>query len=163
MDASDTAIRDVAEQDLAWVLALNTVHEQALSPLTPTTLSEMIAMAYAARAVGNRDAFLIAFDQDADYHSPNFHWFRERFDRFIYVDRIAVDAAARGRGLARVLYDDLFDRARAQNHSRVVCEVNSDPPNPASDAFHAKLGFGVVGEAHLEVRDKTVRYLERAL
>jgi len=33
------------------------------------------------------------------------------------------------------------------------------PLNPASDAFHAKLGFAPVGQAALECRGKTVRYL----
>jgi uncharacterized protein len=41
--------------------------------------------------------------------------------------------------------------------------VNSDPPNPASDAFHAALGFEVVGEAAIHDGAKTVRYLARRL
>jgi predicted GNAT superfamily acetyltransferase len=42
----------------------------------------------------------------------------------------------------------------------VCCEVNSDPPNPLSDAFHAALGFREVGRAFLPDRGKSVRYLE---
>ena len=48
---------------------------------------------------------------------------------------------------------------RAAGHARVVCEVNSDPPNPASDAFHAALGFAEVGQAVLATQGKVVRYL----
>jgi uncharacterized protein len=45
----------------------------------------------------------------------------------------------------------------------VVCEVNISPPNPASDAFHAALGFAEVGSASVYGESKTVRYLSRAL
>ena len=52
--------------------------------------------------------------------------------------------------------------ARAAGHERVVCEVNADPPNPASDAFHAALGFAEIG-ATLLPNGKTVRYFMRDL
>ncbi|HEY3677565.1 MAG TPA: GNAT family N-acetyltransferase, partial [Bradyrhizobium sp.] len=97
--------------------------------------------------------------QDANYDSPNFLWFRERYTRFVYVDRIVVAASARGRGCARRLYQDLFEQSRRAGHERVVCEVNSDPPNPESDAFHAALGFVEVGSASIHGGTKTVRYL----
>ena len=71
--------------------------------------------------------------------------------------------SARGRGHARRLYDDLFQHALRGGHERVVCEVNRDPPNPASDAFHAALGFSEVGLAAIHGGAKTVRYLARAL
>ena len=109
------------------------------------------------------DAFLLAFDQDAQYDSPNFLWFRSRYPRFVYVDRIVVASSARGRGHARRLYDDLFKQALAAGHDRVVCEVNTQPPNPASDAFHAALGFVEVGTADVHDGNRTVRYLSRAL
>jgi len=80
-----------------------------------------------------------------------------------WIDRIAVSDGQRGKGLARLLYEDLFRDALTIGQELVVCEVNTDPPNPGSDAFHAALGFTVVGEARLEDRDKSVRYLKRAL
>jgi predicted GNAT superfamily acetyltransferase len=46
---------------------------------------------------------------------------------------------------------------------RVVCEVNQNPPNPASDAFHAALGFAEVGSASVYDGSRTVRYLSRDL
>ncbi|MDB5434158.1 MAG: family acetyltransferase, partial [Phenylobacterium sp.] len=101
--------------------------------------------------------------QDADYDSPNFLWFRSRYRRFVYVDRIVVASHARGRGHARRLYVDLFEQALQAGHDRVVCEVNSNPPNPASDAFHADLGFTEVGRGSLDSGRKTVSYLARQL
>jgi predicted GNAT superfamily acetyltransferase len=88
---------------------------------------------------------------------------RRRYRRFVYVDRVVVAPAVRGRGYARLLYADLFDRAGRAGHDIVVCEVNSDPPNPASDAFHAAQGFAEVGRAAIHQGSKTVRYLARAI
>lgn len=109
-----------------------------------------------------RGALLIAFDQDAHYDSPNFLWFRERYARFVYVDRIVTSPAARGRGYASALYRRLFAHARAAGHERVVCEVNADPPNPGSAALHAALGFRAVGEGR-PTATKTVTYLSLTL
>lgn len=156
-------LRPPAAADHAALLRLNNAHAVELSWLSAERLPELLAAAFHARMAADRAAFLIAFDQDADYDSPNFLWFRERYRRFVYVDRVVVAPAARGRGLARALYADLFAAAAEAGHDRVCCEVNSAPPNPASDAFHAALGFAEVGGAHLADRDKSVRYLVREL
>lgn len=140
------------------LLALNNAHAVELSLLDAAGLERLVAQAFVARRVGQADALLIAFDQDADYDSPNFLWFRERYGRFVYVDRVVTAAAARGRGLAGRLYRDLVEQARAVGHARIVCEVNSDPPNPGSEAFHRNFGFRPVGEARL-ANGKTVTYL----
>ena len=156
-------IRPLDPGSAARVLALNNEHAQELSWLGADRLVKLTGQAFLARRIGNVDAFLLAFDQDAAYDSPNFLWFRARYPRFVYVDRIVVAPSARGRGLARRLYDDLFHHARGAGHQRVVCEVNREPPNPASDAFHAALGFSEVGLAAIHGGAKTVRYLSRPL
>jgi hypothetical protein len=143
------------------MLALNNAHAQELSWLEPTRLHDIAAHAFLARRIGDVDAFVLALDQDAPYDSPNFLWFRDRYPRFVYVDRIVVAPAARGHGYARLLYDDLFDEAAKSGHTHIVCEVNSRPPNPRSDAFHAALGFDEVGKASIHGDSKTVRYLLR--
>lgn len=145
------------------LLALNNAHAAELSWLDTKKFRHMAGEAFHARRIGSVDAFIIAFDQDADYDSPNFLWFRERYRRFVYVDRVVTSPAARGRGLAKALYLDLFDAARTAGHDRVVCEVNADPPNPASDAFHAAMGFAAVCEAAIHGGSKLVRYFERRL
>jgi len=145
------------------LLALNNEHARELSYLEPERLQHLVAQALLARRIGHLDAFLLAFDQAADYDSPNFLWFRSRYSRFVYIDRIVVASHARGRGHARKLYGDLFEHAAAVGHDRVVCEVNSQPPNPGSDAFHATMGFVEVGSANVYGGSRTVRYLSKAL
>lgn len=144
------------------LLTLNNAHAAELSWLSPDRFRRLVAAALAASRIGEADALLIAFDQAADYDSPNFLWFRARFERFVYVDRVVVAADARGHGLARRLYLDLLERALDAGHDRIVCEVNAAPPNPASDAFHVRLGFTQVGVGSLP-GGKTVSYLLRPL
>jgi uncharacterized protein len=145
------------------LLALNNAHAVELSWLEPERFRHLVVEAFLAKRIGDAEALLIAFDQGADYDSPNFLWFRSRYRRFVYVDRIVVASQARGRGHARRLYLDLFDHALRAGHDRVVCEVNSNPPNPASDAFHAGLGFVEVGTGSVHGGSKTVSYLARDL
>lgn len=160
---TDSTILPIGEADRTTVLAMNNLHAHELSLLDRARFDKLMAEAFRARRVGALDAFMIAFDQNADYDSPNFLWFRERYPRFVYVDRIAVAVGARGRGLARDLYEDLFDAARAAGHTVVTCEINSEPPNPGSHAFHASMGFREVGDAVIHGGTKPVRYFERRL
>ncbi len=156
-------IRDIEEGDLCELLALNQDHVTELSHLTRDEFARLVGQAFYARRPDNGVAFLMVFDQDADYDSPNFLWFKTRHERFAYVDRIVVSPAERGRGFARQLYEDLFQAAHSAGHERICCEVNSDPPNPGSDRFHEALGFQPAGAAHLEDRGKSVRYLIRQI
>ena len=145
------------------VLALNNAHALELSWLDRDRLTFLLGQAFHARRIGEVDGFLLAFDQGAAYDSPNYLWFRQRYRRFVYIDRVVVAPAARGRGCARRLYADLLSQARQDGHNIVVCEVNRDPPNPASDGFHAAQGFAEVGQGTIHHGSKTVRYLARAI
>ncbi len=107
-------------------------------------------------------AFLLAFDEKPAGISPNFDWFAARHADFIYIDRIVVAAEAHGQGLGKALYERLFDEAKAAGYERIACEVNLDPPNPGSLAFHERLGFEAAGDARLE-NGKTVRYFVRTV
>jgi predicted GNAT superfamily acetyltransferase len=166
MQDEDPAMTEAIKR-LTWpdarLLGLNNDNAAQTSLLTDQRLRSMLGEAFLATGIGDLDAFLIAFDQDAPYDSPNFLWFRDRFQRFVYVDRVATASACRGRGLAGRLYADLIERAATAGHERICCEVNLVPPNPASDRFHAALGFEEVGQAALHHGTKTVRYLVRPI
>ena len=144
--------------DIDDLLVLNNAHAVETSLLDRAKLTRMIGMAFLARTVPSRQALMIAFDQSADHDSINFRWFHDRYPRFVYSDRIIVAAEARGGGVAREIYTELFTAARAAGHDMVAAEVNSMPPNPGSDAFHARLGFVEVGRGS-PYPGKEVRYL----
>lgn len=158
----EALLRPMREGDYAWVLELNFENETETSRIDRAWLAKWTPQTFAALSGGQEEAFLIAFDQNAAYDSVNFLWFKQRFPKFVYVDRVVVAEASRGRGLAGAIYKALFTQARAAGAERIVCEVNAEPPNPASDAFHSGMGFTEIGRAKL-ANGKLVRYLARQL
>jgi predicted GNAT superfamily acetyltransferase len=158
-----TVLVEPTAGDLDALLALSNAHEKEIGAFTKPALEELIALSFRTRMTESRDAFLIALSDRAPEVAPNYRWFASRFDRFVYIDRVVVAEYARKRGLGKLLYRDLMEAARSAGHTRVCCEVNVDPPNPGSDAFHARLGFEEIGRAFLSDRGKMVRYLTRAL
>jgi predicted GNAT superfamily acetyltransferase len=149
--------------DLEAILHLNNTEAVATSWLEPGSLAALLSEAfYVGHVAAGADAFLIAFDERASYEGINYRWFCSRLARFVYIDRIVVNAACRGQGLARRLYAQLAEAARQAGHTEIVCEVNFDPPNPVSDAFHAALGFREVGRGS-PMPGKVVRYLAWSL
>jgi predicted GNAT superfamily acetyltransferase len=155
---------DLRSQHASAILALNNEHVLETSLLDEAGVEDLLGLAFYARGVDQgRKGFLLALDQDAAYANPNFLWFKSRYESFIYIDRVIVSADARGQGMASMLYRDLFARSIRANQFRVVCEVNIEPPNTASQAFHAALGFEVIGEASIYGGKKTVCYLEKRL
>ncbi len=157
-------IDDRSLLDKAVVLSLNNIHAKETSTLDGASLAELLEMSFYARGIDRGGtAFLIALNQNAPYRNPNFSWFKESRESFVYIDRIIVAASARGQGIARILYDDLFVVAQQVGQVRVVCEVNIDPPNPISEAFHLAMGFKEVGQASVHGGTKTVRYFEKTI
>jgi predicted GNAT superfamily acetyltransferase len=158
------AIHDLSSLDATAILSLNNAHAKETSALDDASLSSLLDEAFYARGIDRgATAFLIALDHNASYGSPNFLWFKASRESFVYIDRIIVSSSARGQGIARLLYDDLFARAKEAGHDQVVCEVNIEPPNPVSEAFHVAMGFGGVGRATILNGTKTVRYFEKTL
>jgi uncharacterized protein len=145
----------------ARLVGLNNESAQETSRLDVATFDSMIAAAPVATCIAPDLAFLLGFAESSHYEGAHFLWFRQRYPSFLYVDRVVVGQAHRRLGLGRLLYDDLFRRAERLGVPAIACEVNVRPPNPASDAFHAGLGFSQVGIANTADGSKTVRYLLR--
>jgi predicted GNAT superfamily acetyltransferase len=155
---------DLRFADILPILTLNNLHAEQTSFLDERSLAQLLTISCYARGVDHgTTAMLIALDHNAEYDNPNFQWFRSRYERFIYVDRIIVSSTARGRGLARSLYKDLFAWSELAGQRQVVCEVNIRPPNHASEAFHRQMGFVEVGQGNIHNGLKSVQYLQRLL
>jgi uncharacterized protein len=143
------------------LLQLNNDNARETSHLTDEKFVSMIESACVATVIEPALAFMLAFDQDDRYDGGHFLWFRQRLDRFLYIDRVIVSATHRRHGLGRLLYEDLIRRAGRLNYPSIACEVNFRPPNPVSDAFHARFGFVEIGRATIDNTGKGVRYLIR--
>lgn len=94
---------------------------------------------------GSVAGFLLALREGADYGSPNYRWFAERYNEFLYVDRVVVASSQQGKRLGQILYDDLFAFAKESRIAAVTLEFDIAPPNEASRRFHARYGFREVG------------------
>lgn len=62
----------------------------------------------------------------------------------VYVEQIVVASSARGKGIARVLYEQLF---ASFGYSLVMCSISKK--NELSQAVHESLGFEKL-ESHLD-------------
>jgi predicted GNAT superfamily acetyltransferase len=163
--AAGLSIRDAAEGDESFILALNAACMPAVSEMSAKDLAEISGWAHRVLVAEDGEGplgFLILIRPGSAYPSDNYAWFEAKFDHHLYVDRIAVSDRARGKGVGRALYDEAVRIAQRNGDQRVTCEVNEQPPNPESMAFHARLGF-----RHLHSRPsrhgKIVAMLERPL
>ena len=156
---ADVILRAAAAGDFARIVALNDAEVTATSAMDLARLARLDALASYHRIVeleGRVAAFLLAMDDGAAYDNDNFRWFAARYPRFVYVDRIVVDAGHAGLGFGSRLYRDLFEHARRAGIGTIVCEYNLEPPNPASAAFHARFGFNEVGTRRIAGDSKRV-------
>ncbi len=141
-------LRPATLSDFDALLALNEESVHFLSPLDRPRLAHLHAQSALHLVVdieGEVAAFVLAFREGADYDSVNYHWFAENYPTFLYVDRIVVSPQHQRRGLGRLLYQAVFEKANASQVSIVTCEFDIDPPNPTSERFHESFGFREVG------------------
>jgi uncharacterized protein len=157
-------IRELERRDHERVLQLNQASVQELSALDEQRLAYILELAHRALVAASDDgdilAFACAIAPGTDYDSLNYTTLATTFESFLYLDRIAVAASARRQGLGAALYDVM--EAAATPFGRMVCDVNIEPRNDASLAFHAERGYREVGElAHGDV--KTVALMSKEL
>jgi predicted GNAT superfamily acetyltransferase len=162
----EPATRRITRADLPILLAMNNAAVPDVNRLDEAELARLAELSAVATVVvldGEPQGIMLALRPGQPYASPNYRWFTERYDDFLYVDRVIVAPSKRGAGLGRTLYADAFDHAAAHGLAQVTCEVNVEPPNPGSLRFHARLGFAQVGEQYTENGAKRVALLARPL
>ena len=156
-------IRNITAADMPALLSLNNAEAERVNALTEDALTSLLRSAFAARITKDGTGFLIAFDHATPPQGPNHAWFTARESYFAYIDRVVVAPTARGQGIARALYEDLTRIAKAEFTDLLTCEVNLDPPNPESLAFHERLGFTAAGEAVDARNGKRVQYMRKPI
>ena len=165
---TDPLIIDAAtDQDLDRILELNQQSVSMLSPLDAqrfNRLRSLSSVLWCARQPFQVVGFLLGFEQGCDaYDSDNYRWFNQRYDNFIYIDRIVIDPAHRSAGIGRAFYQHLEQQARTMGKQRLCAEVEIDPPNPKSLAFHRLQRFEEVGQQSYGDANKRVSLMTREL
>ena len=138
--ASEHHFREILELNQESVHFLSALSAQGLADLHSQAAYHKVAIEQ-ARVAG----FLIALQAGAAYASVNYQWFDARFRNFLYIDRVVIASQFQGRGIGRLLYDDLFMFAKAKRFEQVTCEFDVEPPNPVSAKFHEAFGFRELG------------------
>ena len=159
-------IRPATHQDFDRILLLNSREQDKTSPLSLERLQQLHQWsAHHTVAVygGVVQGFLLVMDHSSDYDGDHFRWFTARYSRFLYVDRIVIDASHARRGFAAALYRDLIRAAREAPVPMLCCEINTVPANHASLGFHARLGFEQLAESEPSATGKRVSYKTRDL
>ena len=149
MSEQAPTIRPIDPADYPRVLEINQANVPDVGSIDAARLEFLVGESSIALVVdvgGEVTGFCLVLPPDSVYDSVNYRWFSERFDDFMYLDRVAFDAAAQGQGLGTMLYAEVDRRlADVDQVERLTLEVNVDPPNEASLAFHSKRGFTEVG------------------
>ena len=141
-------IRSLHPDDVPLLAALNDAAGPAVNTLGTDGLAAHAPRCTVALVADDGDGplgFLLGLAPGADYASENYRWFSAHRPGSLYVDRVVVAPPAHGRGLGQALYAATAHHAVGLGLTEVTCEVNLDPPNPASLAFHRRLGFVQVG------------------
>ncbi len=142
-------LRDLTPLDFPTVLLLNNDAVPAVPAITQSELVALVAASTFGIAAVSEDellGFVIGFETGTDYDSPNYRYFEERGTDHLYVDRIVVAENARGMRVGQTLYKRVVELAVEQGRAEVTCEVNVEPPNPGSLAFHSRLRFSEVAQ-----------------
>ena len=165
MSTFEPNVRNLEITDLARVLEINNANTPGVSELTMAELQTDLKNSLHALAIDNEHgkvcAFCITFAQDASDAGDNHRWFAERYESFVYLDRIAIDSDYRNRGLGVQLYQSVENMMlQSSEHSMLCCEVNLKPPNPGSLRFHHRIGFTEVGQQSFDT-DYTVSLLAK--
>ncbi len=145
----------MTDADLDRVLEINQANVPEVGSATLEHLTHLVqesSIALVTEIDEGRDAgeiagFCIVFGLGASYDSVNYRWFMEHHPTSMYLDRVAFAEPFLGRGLGSQMYATLDQRIgeRYPNAGGLSLEVNVDPPNERSLAFHHKLGFTEVG------------------
>lgn len=161
-------VRPATDADLDAIRMLNRSAVPAVSDVDPMALWRLVEQSSPTLVAEDTDgggvvAFMIALGPNADYESPNYRFFADRYPSFRYVDRVVVDPSYARQGIGAHLYDLLEADAAEGGVAVLTAEVNVKPPNESSLAFHAARGFMGVGEQDTEGGSKRVRLLVREL
>ncbi|HAS73589.1 MAG TPA: GNAT family N-acetyltransferase [Clostridiales bacterium UBA8960] len=144
-----TTIRKAEKRDLNKILELNEESVHFLSPLNMEKLEHLVSQSEVLEVVevdGEVEAFILTIIEGKDYDSVNYLWFAERYERFLYIDRVVVSVKMHGKGLGGMLYKSIFEYAKQKKIPFVTAEIDINPPNPGSLRFHEKNGFSEVGK-----------------
>jgi uncharacterized protein len=136
-----------------------------LNPVKAQWLVEHLMMPGLVLLDGQTAGIIVVLNEHCGYDSDYYRWFTDRYENFLYIDRIVVAAWARGKGVAKQIYQ-MVEQTAQEYELAIVADVYSEPPNVPSLKFHEAMGYKIIGTAYMADQKKTVakfmKYSERA-
>jgi len=154
-------LRGLMQHDVASMWTINEQGLPGTGQVSEQGLADLLDLSALSLGVFREQellGFVICLPPGKNYGSLNYAWFNQRFEAFLYVDRIAVAQQHRDQGIGSILYEQVIASSNEQGVP-VAAEVNSTPPNPGSMRFHERFKFKEVGGLHHH--DKSVMMLLR--
>ena len=90
------------------------------------SLLDFSSYAIGAYVEGSLAGFVICLPPNTEYGSLNYAWFNQRYDDFLYVDRIAVCIEYQSLNIGSTLYEHVKKQAE-EIDAPVTAEVNIHP------------------------------------
>ena len=155
-------LRTLGSEDIPAIWEINEQGLPGTGKVSQDEIAELIRLAELPLGAYEEDqlvGFVLCLLPRTKYASPNYAWFDQRYQNFLYVDRIAVLESHRNRTIGSLLYQEVIAYAQ-QNNYPITAEVSLKPPNPDSMRFHHRFGFSEVGVLHHESKSVTMMFRE---
>lgn len=127
------------------IIRLSQTGLNSASPLNEDSLAALLHICCWFRVLsvdGHIVGYACAMDRQAAYAGEAFHCFRARFrQNFLHIDQVVIAPEFRRQGFGRLLYNDIENFARSEDVDLLTCEVDRNPTDPPSHAFHLRQGF----------------------
>jgi len=150
--------RPLSQNDVPSMWAINEQGLPGTGQVSEQELSDLLNLSNLSLGVFRNEnllGFVICLSPGTDYTSLNYAWFNNKYDDFIYVDRIAVLTDCRDEGIGSKLYEEVITYSQ-ENAVPIAAEVNLNPPNPGSMRFHHRFRFVEVGVLHHKEKSVTM-------
>ena len=153
-------IENATKDDLEFILSLNEDSIPAVSSSNLQMMKHFLSICDYFKVCNVNDepiGFLTALLPAKDYNSDHYQWFNDKYESFIYVDRIIFKKSYQNQGYGTLFYDDLINSIKNKSLD-IACEINTKPYNKQSIRFHKKYGFKEVGRKDINI-EKSVIYM----
>ena len=158
-------LRNVKIDDLKDIIEINEESIPAVNTVSLMQFKSFLRDSIYFKVVTNRSqkicGFLLVLPSGLEYDSLNYKWFSSRYEKFAYIDRIAISKNWRNKGMGKSLYTDLENTLK--DYNLIACEFNVIPLNQVSKQFHESLDYENVGFQFTENGTKKVSLMTKKI
>ena len=158
-------LRNVKIDDLKDIIEINEESIPAVNTVSLMQFKSFLTDSIYFKVVTNRSqkicGFLLVLPSGLEYDSLNYKWFSSRYEKFAYIDRIAISKNWRNKGMGKSLYTDLENTLK--DYNLIACEFNVIPLNLVSKQFHESLDYENVGFQLTENGTKKVSLMTKKI